>query len=57
MGVIRVAQRLGRDNLLRYAHDFGFGDRTGVALPGESKGILRPVSESVVVTRMRYRAW
>jgi cell division protein FtsI (penicillin-binding protein 3) len=45
VGVIRVAQRLGRDNLLRYAHDFGFGARTGVALPGESKGILRPVSE------------
>ncbi len=42
VGVVRVAQRLGRDNFNRYVHDFGFGAATGVDLPGESSGILRP---------------
>jgi len=44
IGMIRVGQRLGRDNLFRYVHDFGFGASTGVELPGESAGLLRPVS-------------
>ncbi len=45
VGVIRVAQRLGRENMARYAHDFGFGAATGVELPGESPGLLRPTSK------------
>jgi len=45
VGVIRVAQRLGREQLNRYARDFGFGSVTGVELPGESAGILRPTSK------------
>jgi cell division protein FtsI (penicillin-binding protein 3) len=43
VGMIRVAQRLGRSNFARYVHAFGFGTTTGVALPGESAGLLRPV--------------
>jgi cell division protein FtsI (penicillin-binding protein 3) len=42
IGMIRVAQRLGRDNLARYVRDFGFGAPTGVELPGESAGLFRP---------------
>jgi cell division protein FtsI (penicillin-binding protein 3) len=42
VGVIRVAQRLGRENFNRYLTDFGFGVATGVDLPGESAGLLRP---------------
>src|SRR4030095_15052407 len=42
VGVIRVAQRLGRENFNRYLTDFGFGAATGVDLPGESAGLLRP---------------
>jgi cell division protein FtsI (penicillin-binding protein 3) len=42
VGVVRVAQRLGRENFNRYLTDFGFGTATGVALPGESAGLLRP---------------
>jgi cell division protein FtsI (penicillin-binding protein 3) len=45
IGVIRVAQRLGRENMARYARDFGFGALTGVELPGESPGLLRPTSK------------
>ncbi len=42
VGMIRVAQRLGRANFARYVHAFGFGAPTGVELPGESAGLLRP---------------
>jgi cell division protein FtsI (penicillin-binding protein 3) len=44
IGVVRVAQRVGRDGFNRYMHEFGFGQPTGVDLPGESSGILRPTS-------------
>jgi cell division protein FtsI (penicillin-binding protein 3) len=44
IGFIRVGQRLGRENLNRYIREFGFGATTGVDLPGESSGLLRPPS-------------
>jgi cell division protein FtsI (penicillin-binding protein 3) len=44
VGVVRVAQRLGRESFYRYVRDFGFGAPTGVDLPGESGGLLRPTS-------------
>ena len=45
VGAVRVAQRLGRENFNRYLRDFGFGAETGVELPGESAGLLRPTSK------------
>jgi cell division protein FtsI (penicillin-binding protein 3) len=44
IGMIRVAQRLGRDNFARYVRDFGFGAATGIELPGESVGLFRPTA-------------
>jgi cell division protein FtsI (penicillin-binding protein 3) len=44
IGMIRVAQRLGRENLARYVRDFGFGAPTGIDLPGESAGLVRPTA-------------
>jgi cell division protein FtsI (penicillin-binding protein 3) len=44
IGMIRVAQRLGRDNFARYVKAFGFGSATGVDLPGESAGLFRPIA-------------
>jgi cell division protein FtsI (penicillin-binding protein 3) len=44
IGMIRVAQRLGRENFARYVRDFGFGAPTGIELPGESAGLLRPTA-------------
>jgi cell division protein FtsI (penicillin-binding protein 3) len=44
IGMIRVAQRLGRDNFARYVRDFGFGTPTGVELPGETGGLFRPTA-------------
>jgi cell division protein FtsI (penicillin-binding protein 3) len=42
IGMIRVAQRLGRESFNRYVRDFGFGAPTGIDLPGEAGGLLRP---------------
>lgn len=44
VGCVRVAQRVGRENFNRYVRDFGFGALTGVDLPGESGGLLKPTS-------------
>jgi len=41
VGVIRVALALGRLRFYRYMTAFGFGQRTGVDLPGEALGTLR----------------
>ena len=43
VGVIKVAMMLGPDRLYKYIRDFGFGQRTGIELPGETRGLLRPV--------------
>jgi cell division protein FtsI (penicillin-binding protein 3) len=44
IGMIRVAQRLGRENFARYVRDFGFGAPSGIELPGESAGLVRPTT-------------
>ena len=41
VGTIRVAMSLGDDRFYRYIRRFGFGERTGVELPGETAGVLR----------------
>jgi cell division protein FtsI (penicillin-binding protein 3) len=38
IGAAKVAQRLGREGMMRAARRFGFGERTGLALPGEGRG-------------------
>lgn len=40
-GMIRIAQRLGEDALHEFLVSLGFGQPTGVGLPGEERGILR----------------
>jgi cell division protein FtsI (penicillin-binding protein 3) len=42
VGTIRVGLALGQERLYRYMRDFGFGERTGLNLPGEAPGMLRP---------------
>ncbi|MDZ5711565.1 stage V sporulation protein D [Jeotgalibacillus haloalkalitolerans] len=39
-GFIELGNRLGKDRLLSYIHDFGFGQKTGIDLTGEASGIL-----------------
>lgn len=45
IGVSKIAERLGRDRFGRYIDLFGFGRRTGVDLPGEVAGIVRPIKQ------------
>lgn len=44
VGVIKVALMLGPERLYKYIRAFGFGQRSGIELPGETRGLLRPVS-------------
>ncbi len=44
IGIIRVGLRLGPRRLFEGASAFGVGSPTGVDLPGENPGILRPLS-------------
>ncbi len=41
VGAIRVGLALGEERFYRYIRKFGFGERTGVELPGETAGLVR----------------
>jgi len=45
VGAIKIALRLQAARFYDYIRAFGFGEPTGVDLPGESKGLLRPVRD------------
>jgi cell division protein FtsI (penicillin-binding protein 3) len=45
VGAIRVGLALGQDRFYRYIRRFGFGERTGVTLPGEALGRVRPTAQ------------
>ena len=42
VGAIQMALRMGKDNFYKYIHAYGFGQRTGIELPGETRGLLKP---------------
>ncbi|MEP6714426.1 MAG: penicillin-binding protein [Terriglobia bacterium] len=44
IGAILIGQRVGRENMYAYARRLGFGQKSGVMLPAESSGMLRPLS-------------
>src|SRR6201997_2775803 len=44
VGSIKIALRLGEDRFYKYIRGFGFGQQTGIELPGETRGITKPVS-------------
>jgi cell division protein FtsI (penicillin-binding protein 3) len=45
IGTTKVAQRLGPQRVYNYAHRFRFGMKTGIDLPGEARGMLKPVRQ------------
>ena len=45
IGATKIARRLGREGLADALARFGFGRPTGVGLPGERAGIIRPVDK------------
>ncbi|MGB4598566.1 MAG: penicillin-binding protein [Trichlorobacter sp.] len=44
IGSAKIGFKIGEDRYYRYLKAFGFGEKTGVDLPGETGGGLRPVS-------------
>ncbi len=45
VAAVKLALRVGQDRFYQYVRDFGFGSRTGMELPGETRGLLRPPSK------------
>ena len=45
IGTIKLGLRLGEEKLYQYIRQFGFGEKTGIDLPGEQVGLLRPPSQ------------
>ncbi|MCX7729920.1 MAG: penicillin-binding protein 2 [Candidatus Caldatribacterium sp.] len=65
-GIISIVQRLGKEKLYAYLRNFGLGEKTGVPLPGEERGLLRrpeqwsllsigavPIGQEMMVTPMQ----
>jgi cell division protein FtsI (penicillin-binding protein 3) len=44
VAAIKVGMKLGDERLYHYIHDYGFGQQTGIELPGETRGLAKPVS-------------
>jgi len=44
VGAIKIALRLGDERFYKYIRAFGFGQQTGIELPGETRGMTKPVS-------------
>ncbi len=45
VGAIKAAQKVGAERFYRTARAFGIGRKTGIGLPGEQPGLLRPPKE------------
>ena len=43
IGAINIGLQVGDKNLYKYIRRFGFGKKTGLPLPGESAGMVRPL--------------
>lgn len=66
VGTIKIAMKLGRERLYQYIKKFGFGEKTGIDLPGEVSGYVRtpekwsgismgavPIGQEVAVTALQ----
>ncbi|NIA18809.1 MAG: PASTA domain-containing protein [Simkaniaceae bacterium] len=45
VGIIKIAETIGKNSLYRYCRDFGFGSLTNINLTGEVTGTLRKVED------------
>jgi len=45
IGMAKIGQRLGKEKLHNGLKLFGFGDKTGIELPGEVDGLVRPLQK------------
>lgn len=49
VGFAKLGEKLGAATLYKYIKAFGFGQKTGVDLPGETQGIIMPASKMSAV--------
>jgi len=49
IGVTKVAQKLNKERYFKYIDRFGFGRLTGIDLPGEVAGVVRPADKWAMV--------
>ncbi|HEY2799915.1 MAG TPA: penicillin-binding protein 2 [Chthoniobacterales bacterium] len=54
IGAAKIALMLGDQKFYQYIRSFGFGDRTGIELPGEIPGVIHPPQtwSKISITRM-----
>jgi len=45
VAAVKLALKVGPDKFYQFIRDFGFGSRPGTELPGETRGLLRPVNK------------
>jgi cell division protein FtsI (penicillin-binding protein 3) len=45
VAAVKLALKVGQDRFYQYIRDFGFGSRSGMELPGETRGLLRPTAK------------
>jgi cell division protein FtsI (penicillin-binding protein 3) len=45
IGAAKIGMQLGRERFAHYIQAFGFGQKTGVELPGEAFGLVRPAKK------------
>ena len=44
IGMTKIAEKIGKENLYNGIKSFGFGNLSGISLPGETEGIFRSVN-------------
>jgi cell division protein FtsI (penicillin-binding protein 3) len=45
VAAVKLALKVGPERFYQFIHDFGFGQRSGAEMPGETRGLLRPVGK------------
>jgi cell division protein FtsI (penicillin-binding protein 3) len=43
VAAVKLAQKVGQEKFYEYIRSFGFGGRSGLELPGETRGLLQPL--------------
>jgi cell division protein FtsI (penicillin-binding protein 3) len=43
VAAVKLALRMGPEKFTQYIHDFGFGSRSDIELPAETRGLLAPI--------------
>ncbi len=42
VAAVKLGLRLGQDRFYKHIRDYGFGQQTGIELPGETRGLVKP---------------